>query len=408
MTQSREHDERDALAAYLDSVSAVDPLTREQEVELFQVLAETERELRTTVLEGPHGMELVLHLGRELRRGTLRVADVVAHTSAGDFDERAERDRLLTGIAELERLGAPAGYMTPSGDAPPTATERVRSLGLGRRAVMRLAQEFLHADLAAATGQSELGREVAFHLERSEQTKAELLAANLRLVLRVARRYLGRGLPLLDLIQEGNLGLLRAIDGFDPERGNRLGTYAIWWIRQAMRHALAEQGRVVRVPRHLLETLQTVQRFSRTFAGRFGRQPTPEEASNELGLPQQAVERALESMRVTVSYDAPLADDGPLGLGDLIADEEAADPAHYLLDKDFAHQAREALLVLEDDERRVLELRFGIGGTSEHSVEEVAGELGVTRERVRELEARALRKLQRTKAARGLRVYARD
>jgi RNA polymerase primary sigma factor len=213
---------------------------------------------------------------------------------------------------------------------------------------------------------------------------------------------------LLDLIQEGNLGLLHAIDGFDPQRGNRLGTYAVWWIRQAMRHALAEQGRVVRVPRHLLETLQTVQHFSRGFVGRHGRQPTAEEASAALGLPRQAVERALEATRVTVSYDAPLGDDGPLGLGDLIADEEAGDPALYLLDKDFAQQAQEALSVLEDDERQVLELRFGIGRPSEHSVEEVAGALGLTRERVRDLEARALRKLQRANVARGLRVYVRD
>jgi RNA polymerase primary sigma factor len=396
MTAARDHDEHGALAAYLESVSAVEPLSRERETELFRVLMETERCLRSMVLGGPRGTELLSGLGGELERGTLRAADVSARASTDDFDEQAERDRLLARIAELGRR--------PGSEA----AELVGSLGLSRRAVLRLTQEFLKGEPPAAREHQELVREVAAETARAEQAKAELLAANLRLVLRVARRYLGRGLPLLDLIQEGNLGLLRAIDGFDPERGNRLGTYAVWWIRQAMRHALAEQGRVVRVPRHLLETLQTVQRFSRGFVGRHGRPPTPEEASTALGLPRQAVERALEATRITVSYDAPLGEDGPFGLGDLIADEEAGDPALYLLSKDFAERAQEALSVLEDDERRVLELRFGIGGPSEQSVEEVAGTLGLTRERVRDLEARALRKLARTSVARGLRVYVRD
>jgi RNA polymerase sigma factor (sigma-70 family) len=404
MTRAPNAPDHDALRVYLEELAAVTPLSREDEQRLFLLLGEVEQGLRQAVLEAEGGIELVLGWQRELVQGRLRAADLSIRANAEDFDESAERARMTELLGELGRVRE----TVPGSDARRQEVQAlVSALGLSRQAVLRLAHAFLQRPPSALNADGERVKIVTAFVARAEQVKTELIAANLRLVLRVAKRHLGRGVPLLDLIQEGNLGLLKAIEGFEPERGHRLSTYAVWWIRQSMRQALAEQGHTIRVPRHLLETLGSVQRFARKFSGKHGRQPTAHETSQSLGLPLHAVERALEAIRDTVSYDAPLTHDGHLDLDDVLPDEKAGDPGEFLLDKDFMRQAQQALLGLDQDERRVLELRFGLGGIHEHTVEEAADRLGCTRERLRELETRAIRKLQRTRTARILRVYAR-
>jgi RNA polymerase primary sigma factor len=409
MSRAADPPDHDALGVYLEELATVAPLSREEEQRLFSLLGEIELGLRRVIFGTESGIELLVGWGRELAQGTLRAADISVRSSAEDFDERAERERMTGLLGDLRQAqgGSEANRAAGEEVERPEVERLVSALGLNRQAVLRLARAFVErppAELAAETGRLQV---VTALLARAEQVKAELIAANLRLVLRVAKRYLGRGVPLLDLIQEGNLGLLRAIDGFEPERGHRLSTYAVWWIRQSMLHALAEQGRTIRVPRHLLETLGSVQRFARKFSSQHGRQPTAQEASKALGLNLDSVERALEAISDTVSYDAPITDDGRLDLGDVLPDEKAGDPGEVLLDKDFMQQAQQALRELDEDERRILELRFGLGGIHEHTLEEAAERLGCTRERLRELEAQAIRKLQRAKTARILRVYTR-
>ncbi|HET6846250.1 MAG TPA: sigma-70 family RNA polymerase sigma factor [Anaerolineales bacterium] len=279
-----------------------------------------------------------------------------------------------------------------------------------------------------------LGRDAEAALARGDEATRAIIRANLRLVVSVAKRYLGRGISLLDLIQEGNLGLLRAVGKFDPRRGFKFSTYATWWIRQSINRSIAEQARTIRIPVHLFESISRILRAQRHLTQELGREPTTRELAMEVGyLPASdvqsvlraqaeevpldpAVQRRLESAsqkvdRVLRSAEEPVSLDGPVGdeessqLGDFIEDDDAPSPIDVAAREMLREQIRQALDGLQERERHVLELRFGLTDGKDHTLEEVSRFFNVTRERIRQIEAKALRKLRHPTRSRPLRDY---
>lgn len=237
------------------------------------------------------------------------------------------------------------------------------------------------------------------------RARNHLLVANLRLVVSLAKRYTGRGMPLLDLIQEGNLGLMRAVEKFEYRRGYKFSTYAVWWIRQAVTRALADQARTVRIPVHMIEIIHKTLRMQQQIVQEMGREATPEEIADEMQMPVERIRALLKMAQQAVSLQSPVGDDGDASLGDLIEDKSAEDPAEktgYLMLKS---RLAGVLSTLTERERRVLEMRFGLADGDQYTLEEVGRQYQVTRERIRQIEAKALRKLRHPTRARELQGF---
>ena len=268
-------------------------------------------------------------------------------------------------------------------------------------------EAFMHAAERAPILTPEEERSLAVRLRDDGDVEAaqRLILSHLRLVISIARGFLGYGLPYADLIQEGNIGLMKAVDKFEYRRGYKFSTYATWWIRQAITRSIADQARTIRIPVHMIETINKLVRTSRQMMLEMGREPIPEELAKRLSMPVDKIRKVMKIAKEPVSLEAPVGDEEDSSLGDFIADENALQPIDSAIHSNLKETCTRILSSLTPREERVLRMRFGIGMNTDHTLEEVGQQFNVTRERIRQIEAKALRKLKHPSRSKKLRSF---
>jgi RNA polymerase primary sigma factor len=277
----------------------------------------------------------------------------------------------------------------------------VKTVSATRRKIKSLEDEYGYTSKALM----EIYRNIKVNEIRAEHAKSELIEANLRLVVSIAKKYTNRGLQFLDLIQEGNIGLMKAVDKFEYRRGYKFSTYATWWIRQAITRAIADQARTIRIPVHMIETINKLVRTSRYLVQALGREPTPEEIAEKMELPVEKVRKVLKIAKEPISLETPIGEEEDSHLGDFIEDKSVINPSDAVTNMNLAETTTRVLSTLTPREEKVLRMRFGIGERSDHTLEEVGRDFSVTRERIRQIEAKALRKLRHPSRAKKLRSF---
>jgi RNA polymerase primary sigma factor len=397
----------DLVDTYLKSVGRFPMLKIEEEQEYVRVLEEGKARLKAIALSSPLAIPRILALGANIKQGLVKAQDVLrfpgewTNSFEADFLRLYNRLKRQVSRRDMERATATLNEMSLSFREIEKMLKKLMTLG-------KQAERGITAELEKLGLDEPTLRDMVSRIEQEEvrvkQAKDELIKANLRLVVSIAKKYVNRGLTLLDLIQEGNIGLMKAADRYESGKGTKFSTYSTWWIRQRITRAILDQARTIRLPVHLIEESTRISRIYTKFMREKGREPAPEEVARVMGLSVQRVNEILRAIQEPVSLETPILSEEK-ELKDVIIDEKSISPFKTLENSEASNRIEQVLSSLTEREEKIIRMRFGIGVGSEHTLEEVGKYFNLTRERIRQIEIKALKKLRHPARSKLLREY---